>query len=1059
MFSKYIPNKTELQALKDEHLKEVEFFDVDLFGKIIFAIDFRINDEQDFEKDLKLLINKNEEEEVELTDIIKFLGFRSSSYKNKPFAWKLLKVQILLKEDKSNLEEVLTLLNNLMLEEYRFDYDDEKRLGIFRTFIDELVVSFSKLHTTDFLLKDYKLKYFSFNIIDYLSNYNKDEYYYKFIINNLQKLLPMKFLINEKDSDNIQVVWKDAVLYHLKNYKSNLEKYEEDEALLNQKGREVHTDIKRYQKINDKIRDLKNPQIIIPEIIKECFYVKAKTIQSLLFDLSEEYDYISIGNFIFNLLQHRKDVYSDNTAYYPPNNMYITQKERPVTFFGNWSFWEEIYKKQPALFKFIFTNQRSDVDLFKIDNNEKSYQFNLEIIHKLIKKDPQLFFETKRHQDVIKRAIVKQDIFISFIVKLPKLLPDTKVDLLITIDLKESYKEAWNIIKNNDIPKIDNLSKIIENYQELPLNELEIYFLEKKHDVIYNLLHIERCRKFLSYKKNFTRKLLLKYPNFASEFARDIEIFKDWNDFIPLMKEDKRDKLTDEIILSAIGTEESLTLLKEKIKSLLQSEDNTNMNCHFFKLQPFTTLFANYDEFPEGKLRVLSQNILNTYRCNQRELTDLPLAEIKFLYLFFPTHNESKTSTISDPSLNLYKKIYTYLSMRLFKDDCLTIKEWVKNFHLKFSEYFIYKNYDYYDIIEMLGEYNVEEKFVEECLTYYRDQYLEKDDNYQKEKLQKEFFDFFYNFLERGLNIYFEEKICDLEKIVSNFKIAKTNILNKVKKSINLSKKDSKKNMITKFKKLSNSDRKYLRKEMHTKFFDEAFIPHKELTLLGDIIADAKEEVLLRIQKSLSKQQVNNELIEDVINSFNAKELDFPSRTALEKIINTKKESLPPKFETDKFLDSSADEIMPSLIHKGISKLISAGENILSSNIDTKFKIPLVEFLNIVYQDYPQGWMRQIYKLLDNNKELSGSWILGLCRALGNLRESQGDNIPKLLNRCMKYPAIECSANLLEEIKTQKKLFNRENFKRGHFKNDKRRVKEMLSSLFKAHKDFSINTN
>jgi hypothetical protein len=74
--------------------------------------------------------------------------------------------------------------------------------------------------------------------------------------------------------------------------------------------------------------------------------------------------------------------------------------------------------------------------------------------------------------------------------------------------------------------------------------------------------------------------------------------------------------------------------------------------------------------------------------------------------------------------------------------------------------------------------------------------------------------------------------------------------------------------------------------------------------------------------------------------------------------------------------------------------------------------------------------------------------------ALGILREPLGEKVLKMLDKIIKDAAF---VNLSEVIHRQKMLFNRENFKRGHFKKPQRRVAEASQNLIRTHEKVSFS--
>jgi len=240
---------------------------------------------------------------------------------------------------------------------------------------------------------------------------------------------------------------------------------------------------------------------------------------------------------------------------------------------------------------------------------------------------------------------------------------------------------------------------------------------------------------------------------------------------------------------------------------------------------------------------------------------------------------------------------------------------------------------------------------------------------------------------------------------------------------------------------LFNSDYVELRPGIHACYRQALLEKTDDLSVVGDILADAKFAILTKLENALAKIDLPVESVQSVL-ALCADESFFPSRFALENIL---KELCLEEDVLGKLLDQCSDEVIPALLHDSLKQLIVTQEKIDAQT-------PLIAFLGAVYKDYPQGWARVLIKVLEHYNTYPHEWIKGMVFALGVLREPLGEKTPKMLDKISKDSAF---IHLSEVINRQKSLFNRENFKRGHFKKPQRRVAEALQNLMRTHEKIS----
>jgi hypothetical protein len=245
------------------------------------------------------------------------------------------------------------------------------------------------------------------------------------------------------------------------------------------------------------------------------------------------------------------------------------------------------------------------------------------------------------------------------------------------------------------------------------------------------------------------------------------------------------------------------------------------------------------------------------------------------------------------------------------------------------------------------------------------------------------------------------------------------------------------------------SDLEKMREQLHQTYQKFITTPCYDLRIVYDIIRDAKNEVLKKAKKALIKEQISEKTTITILNRLQEND-SYPSRPNLEKIFKEYEEIKAfDKKRLEAILTRCSDEILPKLLKMTLETLVNSTHQKVIFD-DEKHQTPLAEFLQIVYPDYPQPWMKGICNIFENYQNIHDKWLKGLSLALGHLREPWGKKVPVLLNKAVNDPDL--SDDLREFIKRQKNLFNGENFNRGHHRDPLRRVSDCRNTIFKTHR-------
>jgi len=146
------------------------------------------------------------------------------------------------------------------------------------------------------------------------------------------------------------------------------------------------------------------------------------------------------------------------------------------------------------------------------------------------------------------------------------------------------------------------------------------------------------------------------------------------------------------------------------------------------------------------------------------------------------------------------------------------------------------------------------------------------------------------------------------------------------------------------------------------------------------------------------------------------------------------------KYNPNKLLPDSKDFLNPKL---------SRDTQTFS---DWQPSFPFVSFImqvfNKSYADRPSIWAKHLIKIAEEWKDRENT-LIRICFALGSLREPLGGRVPISLKKIADRQENDSIKRL---ILTQRNLFNRENFNRGHHKNPSKRVERCKEELIEAIK-------
>jgi len=114
----------------------------------------------------------------------------------------------------------------------------------------------------------------------------------------------------------------------------------------------------------------------------------------------------------------------------------------------------------------------------------------------------------------------------------------------------------------------------------------------------------------------------------------------------------------------------------------------------------------------------------------------------------------------------------------------------------------------------------------------------------------------------------------------------------------------------------------------------------------------------------------------------------------------------------------------------------------------TPFVVLLMLIFHKSYADRPSIWAKHLIKIAE---EWNGSenMLIRICFALGHLREPLGGKVPISLQ---KIADRQENDSVKKRILTQRNLFNRESFNKGHHKNPSKRVEHCKEELIEAVK-------
>ena len=144
------------------------------------------------------------------------------------------------------------------------------------------------------------------------------------------------------------------------------------------------------------------------------------------------------------------------------------------------------------------------------------------------------------------------------------------------------------------------------------------------------------------------------------------------------------------------------------------------------------------------------------------------------------------------------------------------------------------------------------------------------------------------------------------------------------------------------------------------------------------------------------------------------------------------------KYNPNKLLPDSKDFLNP--------KLSNYAQFFPDYKPPFSFVSFIMQIFNKSYADRPSIWAKHLIKIAE---EWNGSenTLIRICFALGHLREPLGGEVPISLKKIADRQEKDSIKRL---ILTQRNLFNRENFNRGHHKSPSKRVERCKEELIEA---------
>lgn len=159
------------------------------------------------------------------------------------------------------------------------------------------------------------------------------------------------------------------------------------------------------------------------------------------------------------------------------------------------------------------------------------------------------------------------------------------------------------------------------------------------------------------------------------------------------------------------------------------------------------------------------------------------------------------------------------------------------------------------------------------------------------------------------------------------------------------------------------------------------------------------------------------------------------------------KRCLLPETDLEKLHTNLEPELMVRIFELSVLLVIKCKPSRQIDINDINWQCQFVmRIFNKSYADRPSIWAKHLIKIADEWKG-SENMLLRICFALGHLREPLGGQVPISLQ---KIADKQENNSIKKSILTQRNLFNRENFNKGHHKNPFKRVELCKEELIEG---------
>jgi len=746
----------------------------------------------------------------------------------------------------------------------------------------------------------------------------------------------------------------------------------------------------------------------------------------------------------------------------------------------SWQIIDHILKTHPQLEQYMIVffaqdpdNKHSDIQIFDITLFPKVIDNLLALLKRepnetieFVKKYPRLFFnlEWEYKNKFINTLLKEENDLIDIITKLPYIGENfqkekqfqRKLDYLFEIGTHNAYNEIWALFENIVLTSSDiNISLSTDRLKKL-VDQNQAFNFEKLHDIaltneevawqFINLLSSEKLSQIVENNPSLVRDILIKYPDKIYNLCNLIDlssppksyklifktIFDQQDIFIDLIKKPHEYVLYSCFILLAINTPLSRNIARNKIRQNLKDIKLDELSLLFDGSFLLDILNQSLTRSEKKQLVLLNaKGIDSQWIDSQFEMIEYRAKYYspkiaKFILDYFPTEIEIN-DLFKTKVTNQRDSILNELLEKIYKHGLMSIEQIYTQFNACLVSHYDSNSILSYDTnIDILNQIIIATE--KEILTQNEIQRIKKLSSFILEPKKNEF----------NLDLINELKtnIAGLENRLEEQSISNINHIAILIKAI--IKYHSKRSHSPDEKLFPDS----IQKELHhrlKKHYDQYLFDNHGKEVISYILADATYIMLKKFQKALEEYQIDKTIINEIRRASEPYIID-PSRLTLEKRLQKQKIE---QEIINKILDKCSDEILPKFLYESLNKLIRYPDKVSKDSL-------LISFLEQVYLDYPQGWSRAIYKLLLNYRTISDQeWIKKLIFSLGVLREPLGGKVPKLLSKIINDKYLD--KDLQEIIKRQKKLFDRENFNRGHFRKAENRVAGSLNHLIKEN--------